>query len=346
MRQVILQDFDEAVRAGARRARAAAVLGLAPRTIERWRTVEGGGEDHRRGPLTSPANSLTAGERERIVVLAASKEYRDLSPKQIVPTLADVGVYVASESSFYRVLRHEKQMEPRTRARPATSKRPRTLVATAPRQVWSWDITYLRAAIRGLFFRLYLTMDVFSRKIVAWAVHEEESAERAADLIDHAARREGVQPGELTLHADNGGAQKGFTLIAKLEALGVEASFSRPRTSDDNPFSESLFRTLKYRPEYPEECFASIDAARAWVARFVHWYNEVHLHSAIGFVTPSSRHDGRDAAILAARTKLYHAARRRRPERWTADVRDWSRVATVTLNPERPERAPTADVAA
>lgn len=346
MRRVILQSFDDAVRAGARRGVAAKKVGLSLRTIERWREQREGGEDRRRGPVTPPANRLSEAERAKILEIATAKEYRDLSPKLIVPKLADQGVYLASESSFYRVLRDAKQMAHRGRSRAARNPRPRTLVATAPRQVWSWDITYLRAAIRGLYYRLFLTIDVFSRKIVAWTVHEEESAEHAAAMIEDAARREGVERDKLTLHSDNGGPMKGFTLIAKLESLGIATSYSRPRTSDDNPFSESLFRTLKYRPEYPEACFASLDHARAWVARFVHWYNELHLHSAIDFVTPSSRHDGRDMPILAARAKLYRAARRRRPDRWTRGVRDWTRVAKVALNPERTDRMAPAEAAA
>lgn len=323
-----------AVASGARRAAAARESGVAPRTIERWRH---GGEDRRAGPLSPAANRLTDVERRRILAVAASPEHRDLSPKQIVPRLADRGVYVGSEASFYRVLRVAGQSAHRARSRPANPRRPLVLVAAKPNAVWSWDITYLRSNVRGLFFRLYLVMDVFSRKITGWSVHEEEDGVFAAQLVERAALAEGVVRGELTLHADNGGPMKASTLLAKLEALGVAASFSRPRTSDDNPFSEALFRTLKYRPEFPAAPFESIDAARAWVARFVHWYNEIHLHSGIGYVTPSSRHQGKDEAILAARRDVYTAARRRNPGRWSGDVRDCDAVGPVTLNPQRPD---------
>jgi len=202
--------------------------------------------------------------------------------------------------------------------------------------------------VRGLYFKLYLVMDVYSRKVVGWAVHEVEDGRLAAQLVERAARAEGVERDELTLHADNGGPMKASTLLAKLEALGIATSYSRPRTSDDNPFSESLFRTLKYRPEYPAAPFASLDAARAWVARFVHWYNEIHFHSGIGHVTPASRHDGCDAAILAGRKKVYEAARRRHPERWSGEVRNCDPVGPVHLNPQRPAvaKATTIDTAA
>ena len=333
MRGSILADVDVAVASGARRAAAARESGISARTIERWRK---GGEDRREGPRSPSPNRLTAAERRRILAVAASPEHSDLSPKQIVPRLADRGEYVGSESSFYRVLRDEGQAAHRTRSRPPNARRPLALVAAKPNAVWSWDITYLRSNVRGLFFRLYLVMDVFSRKVVGWSVHEEEDGQLAAQLVERAALAERVVRGELTLHADNGGPMRASTLLAKLEALGVAASFSRPRTSDDNPFSEALFRTLKYRPEFPAAPFESIDAARAWVARFVHWYNEIHFHSGIGHVTPSSRHQGRDAAILAKRRTVYAAARRRNPGRWSGDVRDCTHAGPVSLNPQRP----------
>ena len=325
--------MDEAVAAGARRARAAAVLSLSVRTIERWRKRPG--EDRRAGPLTPPSNSFSAAERRRVLDVVNAKEHADLSPKQIVPKLADQGRFVGSESTMYRILRAAGQAAHRGRSRPAKPHRPLTLVATAPNQVWSWDITYLPTDVRGRFLKLYVVMDVWSRKVVGWEVHEDESPDHAAALIERAVRREGIRRDQLTLHADNGGPMKGATMLAKLEALGVAASFSRPRTSDDNPFSESLFRTMKYRPEYPSRPFASIDAARSWVSAFVAWYDGVHLHGSIRFTTPADRHAGRDVAILARRARVYAAARRRRPDRWTRTARNWSRVETVTLNPER-----------
>ena len=338
MRRTILQGVDAAVAAGARRAAAARECGLAPRTLERWRDA---GEDLRKGPTSPSPNRLTDAERKQILAVAASPEHRDLSVKQIVPRLADRGVYFGSESSFYRVLGDEGQAARRTMCRPRTARRPLTLVATKPNTVWSWDITYLRSEVRGLYFRLYLVLDIFSRKVVGWSVHEEEDGRLAAQVVERAVLAEQVERGELTLLADNGGPMKASTMLAKLEALGVATSFSRPRTSDDNPFSESHFRTLKYRPEFPAAPFTSLDAARAWVARFVHWYNEVHFHSGICHVTPASRHEGRDTAILAARKLVYDAARQRNPGRWSGDVRNCEPAGPVSLNPQRPAAAAT-----
>jgi putative transposase len=317
------------------------------RTYQRW-SVQGPGEDRRMGPKTEPANKLNALERQRIIEVATSTQFRDMSPKQIVPHLADLGEYFGSESSFYRVLRDLGAMTHRSPARRPTAKAPREHAATGPGQVWSWDITYLRSAVRGAFHYLYLIEDIWSRKIVGWAVHDEEDMEHAAALITAATASTRVDARNLVLHSDNGGPMKGSTMLATLQRLGIVASFSRPSVSDDNPYSESLFRTLKYRPEYPQKPFASIDEARAWVSWFVGWYNDEHLHSAIGFVTPAQRHAGDDVPILERRTAVYEKARRRHPGRWSGEVRNWERVAVVKLNPrDAPVAAnPVQDMAA
>jgi transposase InsO family protein len=265
--------------------------------------------------------------------VANSPEFRDKSPRQIVPTLADRGEYVASESTFYRVLHEEGQMQHRERARPRTSTKPKEHIARAPNQVWCWDITYLRSSVRGAFFYLYLIVDIYSRKIVGWWVAAEESMDIAADLIERVTREQNVPEDSLVLHADNGGPMKGSTMLATLHRLGVLASFSRPRVSDDNPYAEALFRTLKYRPGYPRKPFESIEAARAWVAGFVAWYNGEHLHSAIRYVTPNDRHGRRDVGILAGRHSVYRAAYARTPRRWTRQTRNWTPVGPVALNP-------------
>jgi putative transposase len=332
---VICELVHQAVEAGARRDRACAVVGVSLRTVQRWAH---GTEDGRAGPRRPSANALSPAERRRVIAVATSPEMRDLSPKQIVPRLADRGVYVASESTFYRVLRDEALDERRGRMRAPSARRPRAHVATAPWQVASWDITFLRSHVRGAFFHLYMVEDIWSRKILAWDVHETESAAHAAVLLESVraiAVRDDVDLSGWVLHADNGGPMKGSTMLATMQRLGVVPSFSRPRVSDDNPFSEALFRTLKYCPEYPRHGFASVDAARAWVAAFVDWYNHQHLHSGIGFVTPAARHDGRAVEQLARRRRVYAKARRRRPERWTRDTRAWASPDTVYLNPEQ-----------
>ena len=324
------------MRAGARQEAAAGILGLKARTLQRWRRqgVEGG-EDMRRGPLTVPANKLTVVEQEVVLEMANSPEYRDLSPAQIVPRLADQGLYVGSESTVYRLLRAAKQLAHRLRSKPATFKKPKEQVATGPNEVWCWDITYLPGPVRGTFCFLYLILDVWSRKIVGARVYGEESSEYAEELFCQTTLRLGVDPRGLVLHSDNGGPMKGSTMLSTLKRLGVVPSFSRPSVSDDNPYVESLFRTLKYAPEYPGRPFSSLEEAQRGVEEFVCWYNTRHLHSAIRYVTPDQRHFGHDEAILANRTRVYEEARRRNPERWSRSIRDWTPIGEVCLNPDR-----------
>lgn len=335
---MILGLLDEAVAAGARLELACETIGLTARTVERWRN-DPDGDDSRTGPKTKPVHALSAEERAWIIKIATSPEYRNIAVSQLVPTLADRGLYVASESSFYRVLHEEKLMAHRAHARPKAHSKPQTHVATGPRQVWSWDITYLRAAVRGTFYYLYLVIDIWSRKIVAWEVHCEESMDLASALVEKAYAAENVAPGTLVLHSDNGGPMKGATMLATLQRLGIAASFSRPSVSDDNAICEALFRTLKYRPGYPRKPFASLEEAHRWVESFVAWYNGKHLHSGIRYVTPNDRHAGRDVAILAKRDEVYATARRTTPRRWTGNTRNWTPIGDVTLNPRQGHQA-------
>jgi transposase InsO family protein len=321
----------DAVRAGARLSVACRELGLDARTVQRWRARDTG--DQRRGPKAKPVQALSSAERARVLDVANSAEFRDASPKVIVPTLADRGEYVASESTFYRVLRGADALVHRGRAKPRKTTRPAEVVTSNPCEVWSWDITYLPSQVRGRFFYLYLFVDVWSRRIMRAGVHETECAELAATAFASACGEHDVAPDSLTLHSDNGAAMKGATMLATLRDLGVVASFSRPSVSDDNAFSEALFRTLKYVPSYPHMPFASRDAAWAWVERFVAWYNFEHLHSAIGFVTPNPRHQDEDIGLLAARRAVYAAARARNPARWSGHTRAWDAPGLVPFNP-------------
>jgi transposase InsO family protein len=330
-RLAAVQLIREAVDSGARRVAAARTVGISMRTLQRWEAVAFP-EDQRRGPHGVVGNALSEAERALVVAIATSAPFRDLPPSQIVPILADSGLYVASEATFYRVLREEKLLAHRGTARARSHSRPREYTADGPNQVWSWDLTYLRSPTRGSFYYLYLVVDVWSRKIVGWAVHERESPELAAELIQEAVEREGADGRRLVLHSDNGGPMKGATLLATLERLGIVASFSRPRVSDDNPYSEALFRTLKGRPEYPVSPFRSLEDARGWVEAFVDWYNEEHRHSAIQYVTPGQRHRGEHIAILTGRTEVYEEAKENNPRRWSGQVRDWQPVAEVVLN--------------
>ncbi len=325
----------EAVEAGARRHQACRVLGISVRTLQRWEEEPERG-DQRRGPKSTPKNSLSEAEKMLIIAVSTSPRFRDLSASQIVPILADAGVYIASEASFYRVLRENKLLVHRNKAKPSRNSKPKEYVLTGPNQVWSWDITYLRSSVRGKFYFLYLVVDIWSRMIVGWAVHEEESAELASALIVEACLRHGVDSEKLILHSDNGGPMKGATMLATLQWLGIIASLSRPSVSDDNAYSEALFKTLKYRPEYPSAPFESVEASEAWVGEFVQWYNFEHRHSGILFVTPSSRHYREDTLILEKRKEVYEEAKQKNPIRWASGkTRNWEPISEVTLNPSK-----------
>lgn len=333
---MILSLVDETVRSGARQSKACEVLGLPSRTLQRWRDQgPEGGADRRRGAKAAPANKLSAAERAKLLDVANSEEMRDLSPRQIVPRLADKGQYIASESTFYRVLEDEGQKSHRGPVKARENHRPKAFVATGPNQLLCWDITYLPAAVRGEFYYLYVFLDVWSRKIVGWEVYEQESEHHAAQLLKETCAELGVTSKGIVLHSDNGHPMKGATMFAMMTSLGIVSSFSRPAVSDDNPYIEALFRTLKYRPEHPHGRFQTRDDAASAIAAFVHWYNHVHLHSAIGFVTPQARHSGADLPQLAHRRLVYERARAAHPERWTQHTRAWGRPHEVHLNPDR-----------
>ena len=322
----------EAAEKGAREDRACDVLGIEARTLQRWRKQEVG-DDGRLGPKTIPKNALTEKEKTEVLAVANTVEHRDMSPKQIVPRLADRGVYIASESTFYRLLHDAKQMSHRGRAKPQQKRHVPLHVATGPNRVWVWDITYLPTTVRGAFYYLYMMVDLFSRKVMGWAVYEVESMDLSAELLDASIQEAGAESTKLTLHADNGGPMKGSTMLATMQRLGVMPSFSRPRVSDDNAYAESFFRHLKYSPSWPSKPFAAIEDARAWVAKFVQWYNTEHRHSGIQFVTPFERHERTDQVVLDARHVVYETAKARHPERWSGTTRDWTPAGEVALTP-------------
>jgi putative transposase len=321
----------QASQAGCRRAVACRLLGLSARTVQRWQTS--GLIDRRKDSRAKPANTLSVSERRKILDTALSPVYQDMSPKKIVPALADAGVYLGSESTMYRILRTHKLLTHRSSAKPISRVRPKALVALGPNQIWSWDVSYLPTTIRGAFFYLYLILDIFSRKIVGWQIHETETADYAGALMRQTCLDEHLIGGPVALHSDNGSPMKGATMLATLQKLGVMASFSRPSVSNDNPYSESLFRTVKYCPHYPEHPFSSLDEARQWMSQFVDWYNNEHLHSGIKFVTPSQRHRGEDKLILNHRDHVYRLAKQAHPERWSRHTRDWNWNSVELLNP-------------
>lgn len=334
-RKVAVELINEARVAGARLKPACEVLNINERTYQRWTKDIEIKEDQR--PITkrpTPKNKLTEDERAEIIKVVNSNEFADLPPSQIVPKLADQGTYLASESTIYRILREMEMNTYRNTCKAPSNKRTiSTHIAVAPNQVWTWDITWLNGPIKGHYFKLYLIIDIFSRKIIAYEVWETESAQYAEYLIKKAVLAEGLAGKPLVLHSDNGSPMKAATFLATLEKLGVQSSFSRPRVSNDNPYSEALFRTLKYRPKYPGNGFSDLSEARKWVQKFVHWYNHGHLHSGINFLTPHQRHSGLDVDIMKKRTATYEEAKRRHPERWSKSIRNWSLPEFVALNP-------------
>lgn len=327
----------EAAQSGCRLQAACEALNLSQRTFQRWvcDSDEVVADARTTAVRPEPKHKLSEIERRKILEVANSAEFASLPPSQIVPTLADRGEYLASESTFYRVLKAANQQHHRGRAKTPSKRTVTSHCATGPNQVWSWDITWLPSAIKGQYYYWYMMLDVFSRKIVGHEVHVAEAAELASVLIRKASLQEGLAGRPLVLHSDNGSAMKGSTMLATLESLGVAASFSRPRVSNDNPYAESLFRTCKYRPDYPRKPFADLDAAREWVHQFVRWYNQDHKHSGLKFLTPAQRHHGQCSETLANREKVYAAARDRNPMRWSGKTRNWQLENEVWLNPER-----------
>ena len=321
---------------GARKKPACNELGISLRTFQRWTQEDTLKPDGRTTTIRpKPANALSDAERQCILALCNSEAFGHLPPSQIVPCLADQGRYIGSESSFYRVLRAAHQQYRRGRSQPPHRHPvPTTHVARKPNQLWSWDITYLPSPVRGEYYYLYLIEDIDSRKAVGWEVHLAESGDEAAALLQRSVLSEKCLRDPLVLHSDNGAPMKSATLLVKMYDLGITPSRGRPRVSNDNAFSESLFRTLKYCPQWPQGGFASLDDARAWVRDFMRWYNTEHRHSRIRFVTPMERHRGLDTEILVKRHALYQEARSAHQERWSGSTRNWEAIEQVTLNPE------------
>ena len=339
-RRSLAQDIQAAREAGARLEQACEVAGIDARTLQRWNAQDGlvKGDARPNAIRPTPNHALSADERAKLLSVANEARFSAVPPARIVPMLADEGVYLASESTFARVLRAQGQTAHRGRAKAPKAKRPATThIASGVSQVWCWDMTYLPANVVGRWFHLYLILDLYSRKIVGWEVHANDSADHAVHLVRRTALAEGIAALAVkpVLHGDNGSTLKATTVLAMLDWLGVKPSYSRPRVSDDNAYAESLFRTAKYRPEFPAKGFATLEDARAWAASFVHWYNLEHKHSGIRYVSPQQRHTGEDHAILAARHALYTNAKERNPARWSGNTRNWQPIGAVTLNPER-----------
>lgn len=326
--------IDEAWKSGARKFKACNELGISVRTYQRW-TKDGSVKLDQRpvAERPTPANKLSQDEYDAILDVVNEPDFKSLPPSQIVPTLADQGRYLASESTFYRVLHEAKEQHHRGRTKSPQKRTVTTHRATGPNQVWCWDITWLPGPAKGFHYYLYMILDIFSRKIVGWEIHDIESSELASSLVRKAHLRENVGVKPLILHSDNGSPMKGASLLETLYKLEIFNSYSRPRVSNDNAYAESIFKTCKYRPDYPYKGFVNITASRDWVLTFVRWYNNKHRHSGLKFLTPNQRYDGEDKIIVTKRKQLYEAAKQKHPERWAGQTRNWELPQTVYLNP-------------
>lgn len=328
-KRCILEWIHDTVAAGASAEHACDIAGISIRTYQRWR--RNCAEDNRKGAAKRIPRKLSADEIERVKETACLPEYRDLTPYEIVAILAEKSEYIASERTFYRILKAMGLIHHRGDGKaPVMRAEPQELVATGPDQVWSWDITWLKTDVRGLFYYAYVVKDIWTKDIVGWEIHEREDDELSAELFKRLKNKHGMKG--VYLRSDNGNPMKGATMLMTLYNLGVIPSYSRPRVSNDNPFIESLFKTLKYTAGYPG-CFKDLDHARTWMADFVNWYNTEHRHSAIGYVTPQQRRNGDYKKIFAKRNDAVARARESHPERWVKKQRVWGCDEAVYLNP-------------
>lgn len=280
----------------------------------------------------TPKRALSSQERQRALELLHSPRFVDSSPAQIYATLLDEGHYLCSVRTFYRLLHsHQEVRERRNQLRHPSYQRPE-LLATAPNQVWSWDITKLRGPIKGSHYSLYVILDIYSRYVVGWLVAEGESKALAERLIRETLTKYSIAPGQLTLHADRGSCMTAQTVTQLLAELVVAKSHSRPHTSNDNPYSEAQFKTLKYCPQFPER-FASIHEAKAFCRSFFGWYNSQHRHSGIALLTPADVHFGRAHQVLEQRAATLTAAYKAHPERFRRPPAPQPLPDAVWINP-------------
>ena len=334
MRKMAVTLIQEANASGARIWKACETLEISVSTFERWR--KGKYSDQRKGAPKQVPRKLTKEEKEKLIDLSCNEEYKDYNPYKIHASLLDKGTYIASISSFYRVLREAGLIHHRGNSRPGTRHNaPPERIADGPNQVWTWDITWLPTTIRGLFNYAYAIIDIWDRSIVKWAIHDREDDALAKELF-HAALKENNYP-DVFIHSDNGNPMKGISLLALFYDLGICNSYSRPRVSNDNPFIESWFKTLKYSVSYPGN-FETLTEAREWFAMFVHHYNTCHSHSGLHFITPKQVREGSYKKIVKKRNKTMVAAKNRNPHRWSSAVKQLPEKHVVHLNPSADTR--------
>jgi putative transposase len=294
---------------------ACSAIGIPRPTYYRWRSPRP--VVARKGPASCRA--LTLQERGEVLATLNSERFSDLAPREVYATLLDEGRYVCSVRTMYRILGENGEVrERRDQLRHPAYKKPE-LLATGPNQVWSWDITKLLGPAKWTYFYLYVILDIFSRYVVGWMVARGESAALASRLIEETVVKQGIEPGQLTIHADRGTSMKSKPVAFLLADLGITKSHSRPHVSDDNPYSESQFKTLKYMPEFPDR-FGSIEDSRSFLHPFFCWYNTEHHHTGIGLLTPEVVHFGRDEEVIAKRREVLRAAYQARPDRFVRKV--------------------------
>jgi len=283
----------------------------------------------------TPPRALSPEEKRTVLAVLDSERFQDQAPHQVYGALLDEGVYHCSISTMYRILRANDQVHQRRNQRQHPEYTRPELLASGPNQLWSWDITKLRGPVTWTYYYLYVLLDVFSRFVVGWLLAKGESAELAEQLIAESCARQAIDADQLTLHADRGPAMTSKTVAQLLIDLNVAQSHSRPYTPDDNPFSEAQFKTLKYRPDYPDR-FEDLDAARVWARAFFDWYNNQHRHSSLGLMTPATVHYGQAAELTAQRQVTLQAAYHAHPERFVSGVPRPPQVPqAVWINPPR-----------
>ncbi len=294
-------------------ASACEALGVSRASFYRQKAPPPGAAAPRR--RARPPRALSDLERQEVLGVLHSPTFVDKAPAEVYAALLDEGTYLCSMRTMYRILAENDEVrERRNQLRHPQYQKPE-LLARAPNQVWSWDITKLRGPAKWTYFYLYVILDIFSRYAVGWMVASGESADLAQRLIRETVEKQGVEPDRLVIHSDRGPSMKSRTVAQLLATLGITKSHSRPHVSNDNPFSESQFKTLKYRPEFPDR-FGSQEYARSFCGPFFHWYNHEHYHSGIGLLTPAMLHDGLADAVIAARGRTLEAAYAAHPERF------------------------------
>ena len=326
--------INEAAKDGARLREACKALDLSLSTFRRWNS--GKTSDNRKGSPKMCPRKLTNSEEAEIVSICCSLEYRDSNPYEIHASLLDKGIYIASISSFYRVMKKYNLIHHRRNTKAGKRQNtPPEREATGPNQVWCWDITWVKTDIRGLYYYAYVIIDIWDRSIVKWAIHDREDDALAYELFQKALR-DNYYP-DVFVHSDNGNPMKGMTLLALFYDLGICNSYSRPRVSNDNPFIESWFKTLKYDVSYPGK-FSNIENAREWFALFVDGYNTRHSHSGMHFITPQQMRNGEYKMISEKRNQVMKDACKRNPQRWSRHVKQLPQEHAVYLNPSADTR--------